>query len=633
MFTLGEIKIYKPNHLPTGYKTHGYKIIKVLGQGGFGITYLAENIYLKTYVVIKEFLPQEFASRALQTYNVTPNKNKPSKIYKYFKQKFLEEAQILASITHLNIVKVTHFFETNNTAYFVMDYLKGESLKSYITHKKNIDEEKIIQIIIPILEGLKEVHAKNFLHRDIAPDNIYLADNKMPILIDFGAVKNLANKESKSVASVAKKGYSAPEQYSSVETTPSMATDIYAVAAVMLTMITGEVPPEAINRHLALTHEEEDPIKVLINQHSDNYSQSFLDSILKAMQIKMKDRFQDVHTFQDALIVRKKKKKKVKSKNHQKKATKKRKRNLLKKGIKLIFIATLVTGSYLIYKYPESSMQKLKFLEDKASLYHLQYDCNKGNSNSCLDLSKKENNLEKFELYEKACTLNNPLGCEYIGNAHRNGDFELETNSTKALKFYEKACKLNASKSCAITAYMYQSSEGTNKNNHKALKYYKKSCRLNSAIGCNNLADIYYNGKIIKKNYKKAFGLYKKACSLKNALGCFKTAYAYKKGTGIPRNQSKASSYYIKSCELDYAGGCNNLGVMFEYGEGNLAKNSSKAIKYYHKACELNNHYGCRNLALMYEGGTGITKDLVIAKELFKKACGLGSERACDENL
>lgn len=616
--------MYKPNHLPTGYKTHGYKIIKVIGQGGFGITYLAENTYLKTYVVIKEFLPQEFASRALKTYNVTPNQNKPSKIYKYFKQKFLEEAQILASITHLNIVKVTHFFETNNTAYFVMDYLKGESLKSYIKREKNIDEEKIIQIMIPILEGLKEVHAKNFLHRDIAPDNIYLADNKMPILIDFGAVKNLANKESKSVASVAKKGYSAPEQYLSVDK-QSMATDIYAVAAVMLNMITGKVPPEAMDRHLALTHNEEDPIETLIKQHSNSYSQNFLNSISKAMQIKMKDRYQDVHAFQDALILEVKKKKKTKSK-----VTKKVKRNLLKKVIKLISMATLLTGGYLIYKYPDVSKQ---YVEAEVSLYHLKYECHEGNANSCLELSEKEDNLKKLELQEKACSLKNALACEYIGNSYRNGDFELEKNSTKALEFYEKACKLNASKSCGITAYMYQHSEGTNKDIHKTLKYYKKACRLKSATACNSLANIYNNGEIIKKSYKKAFGLYKKACTLKNALGCFNTAYAYDKGEGIKKNKSKAATFYTKSCKLNNAGACNNLGYMFYSGKGNLAKNKIQAVTFFTKSCKLDNALGCNNLGIMYKTGQGTPKDLLKAKEFFKKACDLGSQKACRENI
>ena len=322
------------NHLPKGYRLQEYEIERVLGEGGFGITYLAKDTRLKKQIVIKEFLPRDFASRKSDTYQIIPDSGEKRKTYQYFLKKFEEEAILLASIKHLNIVKVTRAFEANNTAYFVMDYIEGESLKSYISSHGTLSEEKVLKIMIPILEGLKEVHKKNFLHRDIAPDNIYIAKNKMPILIDFGAARDLNQDKSHSLASVVKKGYSAPEQYiSTSKHTP--ATDIYAVGAVMLTMISGKVPPEAISR---MYNSIIDPIETLLNRYKGKYSQKFLNVIAKAMSLEEKDRFQNVSELQESWLNDVVQSPKVPSKG-----------GMWLKKIMFIFSGVMLGGGYFAY--------------------------------------------------------------------------------------------------------------------------------------------------------------------------------------------------------------------------------------------------------------------------------------------
>ncbi len=285
------------NHLPKGYRLQEYKIERVLGQGGFGITYLARDVNLQKQIVIKEFFPKEYSSRDGSTYSVLPDKNRDEDKYGYFLKKFINEARILASIEHPNIVKVTRFFEENNTGYFLMDYIQGESLKHYINRKGSLDESEILSIIIPILEGLKEVHAKDFLHRDIAPDNIYITQNGMPMLIDFGAAKNVVAKESKSIAGVFKAGYSSPEQYI-LSAKHTKATDIYSVGAVIVAMIIGETPPESTQRQ----YDEIDPLEIKLEQYQNRYSSHFLNTVQKAVSLKAKDRFQRVVDFQKALL-------------------------------------------------------------------------------------------------------------------------------------------------------------------------------------------------------------------------------------------------------------------------------------------------------------------------------------------
>ncbi len=290
------------NYLPIGYKLRDYKIEGILGSGGFGVTYLAKHIKLETQVAIKEFLPQELSRREDETLAIMPFTNaQDSGGYNYHLRKFLQEAKILASIKHPNIVRVFDFFEANNTAYFVMDFIEGESLKSYIERKGSLNEEEIISIIIPILEGLKEVHHKKYLHRDIAPDNIYLRANGMPMLIDFGAAKNAGKNESTSIAAIVKKGYSPPEQYS-LDSNHTPAIDIYAMGSVIYTMISGKTAPESIQRQLAILNDNPDKLEDVVQNYSNKYSKNLLLTIVKAMEIKVSNRFQNVGDMQRSLF-------------------------------------------------------------------------------------------------------------------------------------------------------------------------------------------------------------------------------------------------------------------------------------------------------------------------------------------
>lgn len=272
-----------------------YLIGKVLGKpGGFGITYLAWDLYLETYVAIKEFLPRDLAGRSPDRASVQPHTNEDSKLFNYGLEQFINEARTLAQFDHPNVVRVKTFFKGFNTAYMVMDYYDGMSLNEYMSSKGNVLSESItLGIMLPILDGLHEVHNKGFLHRDIKPHNIFLTSSKRVILLDFGAARVSMNERSKSMSVVLTPGFAPPEQYHG-KGKQGPWTDIYAVAATMYYMLTGTVPAEATER----LYEDQLPT---VNAMNPNVSKTVSDALSQAMAIRAEDRPQTVPEFQALL--------------------------------------------------------------------------------------------------------------------------------------------------------------------------------------------------------------------------------------------------------------------------------------------------------------------------------------------
>lgn len=234
--------------LPLGSILNGrYMVGKVLGIGGFGITYLGYDLTLEIRVAIKEYMPSALATRYTDQYSVVLTGHVEAD-YKYGMERFLEEARILAKLQNTpNIVSVQNYFKENNTAYFVMEYIEGMSLKEYVASQGDkIPFEQAMTILQPVMEALEQVHALNLLHRDISPDNIYITANGESRLLDFGAARFAAG-DGKSVSVILKHGYAPEEQYSS-HGNQGPWTDVYAMGATLYRCITGILPPDSIER-------------------------------------------------------------------------------------------------------------------------------------------------------------------------------------------------------------------------------------------------------------------------------------------------------------------------------------------------------------------------------------------------
>jgi len=276
---------------------HGqYQVGRILGKpGGFGITYLGWDIKLETKVAVKEFLPRDLVGRNSDQVTIVPHHKDDMEFFRFGLERFLQEARTLAKFSHPNVVRVRTFFEENGTAYLVMDYYEGLSLAQYLKDKGgHIDEQLALEIMLPIMDGLREVHEKGFLHRDIKPRNIYLTEGGIPILLDFGSTRFAVGERSRSVSVVLSPGYSPYEQYHK-KGKQGVWSDIYSVAATLYRMLAGAPPIDAADR---IMDDDLEPIIQLVPEVSSQLN----DALMQALAVKAEDRPQSIKEFQGMMV-------------------------------------------------------------------------------------------------------------------------------------------------------------------------------------------------------------------------------------------------------------------------------------------------------------------------------------------
>jgi serine/threonine protein kinase len=284
--------------LPIGTILAGrYLTGKVLGMGGFGITYLGFDMTLEIKVAIKEYMPSGIATRHTDHYSLSLVSTNDEGSYNSGVDRFLDEARILAKLKDVpNIVSVQNYFKENNTAYFVMDYVDGVSLKEFVARQGGrIPFEQAKTILLPVMESLSQVHAQSLLHRDISPDNIYITSSGQSRLLDFGAAR-FALGNDKSMSVILKHGYAPEEQYRT-HGNQGPWTDVYAMGATFYNCITGTLPPDSIDR----LHED---TLIPPAQLGVDLPQYASDALMRAMAVKSSDRFTNMAEFIGALIGR-----------------------------------------------------------------------------------------------------------------------------------------------------------------------------------------------------------------------------------------------------------------------------------------------------------------------------------------
>ena len=288
-------------HMEPGTILHDRYIIgKILGYGGFGITYIGWDGKLEQKVAIKEYLPGEFSTRMPGQSQVTVFNGEKSEQFHDGMKKFIDEAKRLAKFQNEpGIVKIFDSFEENETAYIIMEYLDGETLTDYLKREKTIPEDQAVNMLMPVMNSLQTVHAEGLLHRDIAPDNIFLTKNGDVKLIDFGASRYATTSHSRSLTVIIKPGYSPEEQYRS-RGDQGPYTDVYAIAATLYKMITGKTPPDAMERRAKYENQNKD---ILEEPHKLNKDISVNRevAILNAMNVRIEDRTPDVAAFLNEL--------------------------------------------------------------------------------------------------------------------------------------------------------------------------------------------------------------------------------------------------------------------------------------------------------------------------------------------
>ncbi len=271
-----------------------YFVGKALGQGGFGVTYLGMDQWLRKPVAIKEYLPSALATRDIRNAMVIPLKRQEVNFAQGLKL-FINEARHLARFNHPHIVRVINFFEENQTGYMVMEHLEGSNPTEKMRHAGGrLSVTEALAILLPILDALAVVHAQHIYHRDISTQNIRILTDGTPVLIDFGAARHIIGENSRSLDLVLKHGYSPIEQYSGKGKIGPW-TDIYACGALFYWMVTGELPLAATDRL------NEDKLLPLHKINGLDIPVSLSQTIQRALALRAEERFQTVSDFKSAL--------------------------------------------------------------------------------------------------------------------------------------------------------------------------------------------------------------------------------------------------------------------------------------------------------------------------------------------
>ncbi|HNW83480.1 MAG TPA: protein kinase [bacterium] len=597
-----------------------YIVGKVIGAGGFGITYIAFDPKLQVRLAIKEFFPRQIASRNRETKEIIPFGESEKTDFINGLKYFLHEARSAAMFeTHQNIVGVKDMFEENLTAYMVMPYINGTPFDTYIAKNGGkVSFSIALSVLAPIMDALSTIHNAKLLHRDISPENIFITEEGVPKLLDFGSARPTVASETLSMTPVIKEGYAPLEQYSR-QGDQGPSTDIYSMAATIYKAVSGSVPPPAMERFTS------DNLIELSSVCSDipSYAEK---AIVKALSLRASDRFQTMNEFILALT----KGKSVEPLILNSKIKKKSGNGKLIATISSALI--VVTGIALFFIMSQKKVPETQPAADQVKMAEKITEPLKVPEKIIEPVKKiakepaKEipvktiNESVKTKKYsKKTVEKEEPLQVEQprevrktegIGISSRSGNFIFPKAAEKGLSA-EQYFK---------DGFKYELAQ----NPSQAVAYYTESCNMKFTNACYRLGKINDNTELLSK----ARSAFEKECQKGTGSSCISLAEMMLRGEGGTKSPFEAVTTLAKQCSSGSVTGCFMLAGIWEKGE-NINKDLEKARKYYGHACENGSKEGCFKYAEMLDSGTGGPADAEKAKEFYAKACSKGHLKAC----
>ncbi len=650
--------------LKQGVQISQWHIKKVLGIGGFGVTYLAHDERLDRLVAIKEYLPAELGIRDSNTRLVHPRTGSEEN-YQFGLDKFLEEAKVLAQFSHPNIVRVQAFEEANNTAYLIMDYEEGEDLSDYLKRtgfKGGMPETELKGYLVPILKGLQAVHDKGLLHRDVKPGNIYLRKDAEPMLIDFGAARYALGEHSKSMSAIISMGYAPPEQYSS-KAKQSPASDLYAWGATAYELITGKPPVESPDRSNAIFEDEPDPLKPLSQTHKGKYSDTLLSVIDQCLNIPQKKRPQSAldiikkltgeQLFKSRTIKVNPSDRFKKTKENQQKKVHKQQIKLNKEGdgnninnttliskklgITLVVLLGSIASVFLGYKHfesepnsiqpstqssnPDTTMDDRPNTDPQPSVITTQINEEPivdTHQDLKIDIDDRSQHEESDKLaWEAAKKENTEQSYQKYITEYVNGIYL--SQAKKALKDIKQLSQFSADQSNIVKAeeYFKNGDLAYNKGEYiEAKEWFLKASKLKYAKAITRLGNLYYFAYGVKKDLNKAADYYQRAADLNDDDAQVYLGYMYERGEGVNKNLSRAKAWYEKALTQNNQWAQYNLAQMYKHGNG-VEKNDKKAFEFYLKAADQGHIQAQSWVGSMYQSAQGVEQDFKKAFEYY----------------
>lgn len=524
-----------------------YEIKEILGQGGFGITYLALDKNLDHEVAIKEYMPSDIAVRS-DGNMVEPVTTKNEERYRWGLRNFIEEARTIGQFRHPNIVKVRNVFEANNTAYMVMDYELGETLQDILTRRKILSEDDIKTVLYPIIDGIKTIHAHGFIHRDIKPANIFIRVDGEPVLLDFGSARQAMGESRETITSIISKGYAPIEQYNAEQQeSQGPWTDIYALGATLYRMISGIPPCDAINRSSAISITTRDTYVTAREIGEGRYSDALLQAIDFALKFRQQDRPQSISEWQAVLLPH--------------------------------ADAGLANGAAAkpaekpgdtLQSYLAKAQQN-----DTGAQAALAFMYAKG-------IAVDKNEAEAVRWYRLAAEQGH-INAQYnLGVIYAKGR-GVPQDYDEALRWYRMAAEQGDATAQHTVAMMYQKGIGAGKDDVETLRWYQKAADQGHVNSMFKLGEIYTTGSGAARDYQLAFKWYMKAAELGHVNAQLNLGYMYGKGHGVERNDTEAYHWYRMAAESGHPIAQYNLGVIYSKGRG-IPRNLNEAIKWFQKA-------------------------------------------------
>ena len=595
--------------LPPGTRLEEFVIERVLGSGGFGITYLANDISLNRQVVIKENLPSQFAHRDTTSLTVHAGPGREDQEnFRWSLENFSREGETLASLRHPGIVPVLRRFEAFGTAYFVMPYIEGTTLDVLLRERQEaiqpFTEAKLRGLLERVLDALGYLHDRGIYHRDIKPGNILMTTDGLPVLIDFGSARQRLSERSMTVIESA--GYTPFEQLQSRGNVGPW-SDLYAVAATLVKVMTGEAPPKANDRAF------DDPFIPLADRQelADRYSPEFLTSIDRALASRIFDRWQNSGEWLLSLGVR-------------------------SNRIQIAPDRTPVSAQPKEFQVPIAETQRpprrkliwgLTACLVVALLFfigrHLSNEHKAERERIAGENSERDQKQERERLLKE--------GKKAVMNAMTTLNIqkepsELSEDEARVVGYYRDSVEKADREAMFYLGVAYEFGTGVAKDEVEAVKWYRKAAEAGDARGMSILGDFYANGTGVTKDDEEAVKWYRKAAEAGWAYGMFRLGVAYEFGTGVAKDEEEAVMCYRRAAWAGEGRGMSFLGDCYANGTG-VAKDDEEAVKWYRKAAEAGEARGMFRLGNAYEFGEGVAKDEEEAVRWYRNVREAGDEQ------
>ncbi|MBF0307958.1 MAG: SEL1-like repeat protein [Magnetococcales bacterium] len=618
--------------LPIGQMLLWYKIVKVLGQGGFGMTYKAHDTRLDNYVALKEFLPTQLASRRPDK-TIQAKSSEAEPLFIKGRQRFLDEARTLAKFKHPSLVRVTTFFEEYNTAYMAMEFEDGESLAALLKAKKTLDEKELLGVMMPLMQGIQVLHEAQYIHRDIKPDNIFIrAKDNTPVLLDFGSARRASGEDGGHMTAMLTPNYAPMEQYFEDASRQGPWTDIYALGAVMYRCISGRKPIGAPQRSNALMRQQPDPLKPALEIGQGHYSEAVLKAIDLALRVIETERPKSIPDWLKA----------VQSEKGGEdsdlismletaagaKTTPPQRIAVLATGAVAILGAGLFLWNTLAVKLP--SPEEVAREKAAVEFKSLQEKSIQGDGQAMLDLAGRyqegrgvaQDPFQSLEWYTKAAQKGMQEAQYRLGLIYLQG-LGTPRSSVKAVEWFQAAAKQGHVESMFQLGKALEMGAGVKVDNKAALDWHQKAAELGHVEAGYRIGVAMEQGQLMPQDLKGAFDRFVKAAEKGVPEAQYRLGSMFRDGRGIEADAANATRYFRRAAAQGHMESQFILAQRLFKGEGGKADHI-EAADWLRKAAESGHAEAQFDLGRAYEKGDGVPLDGMAALKWYSTAAEKG---------